>query len=58
LFIGDDCIAMPLKNCPDVDTITCVLMLCGALTDLTIDTVLTFYIGDDCIAMTALNSEF
>jgi hypothetical protein len=30
----------------------------GALTDLTIDAVLTFYIGDDCIAMTALNSEF
>ena len=29
LFIGDDCTAMPLKNFPDVDTITCVLMLCG-----------------------------
>jgi len=41
LCIGDDCIAMPLKNFPDVAT--CVLMLCGALTDLTIDTVLTFY---------------
>ena len=40
LCIGDDCIAM-LKNCPDVAT--CLLMLCGALIDLTIDTVLTFY---------------
>ena len=40
LCIGDDCIAM-LKNCPDVAT--CLLMLCGALTDLTIDTVITFY---------------
>ena len=40
LCIGDDCIAMPEKNYPDVAT--CVLM-CGALTDLTIDTVLTFH---------------
>ena len=41
LCIGEDFIAMPLKNFPP-DVVTCVLMLCGALTDLTIDTVSTF----------------
>jgi hypothetical protein len=40
LCIGDDCIAM-LQKFPDVAT--CLLILCGALPDLTIHTVLTFY---------------